>query len=87
MSGSMPEPPIALVEVQGYIYDALIRMASLFRVLTTWLTLRFRVLVSSLELIMEVRSVMSRSKLVTERHFMDWRWRLCSRKVALERSL
>ena len=30
--GMMPEPPIALVEVQGYVYDALLRMASLFRV-------------------------------------------------------
>jgi glycogen debranching enzyme len=29
--GTMPEPPIALVEVQGYVYDALLRMASLFR--------------------------------------------------------
>ena len=29
--GSMPEPPIALVEVQGYVYDGLLRMASLFR--------------------------------------------------------
>jgi glycogen debranching enzyme len=28
----MPEPPIALVEVQGYAYDALHRMSSLFRI-------------------------------------------------------
>ncbi len=27
--GSLPSPPIALVEVQGYVYDALIRMAEL----------------------------------------------------------
>jgi len=30
---SMPKPPIALVEVQGYVYDAKIRMAELFEVL------------------------------------------------------
>ena len=29
--GTLPEPPIALVEVQGYVYDAMMRMASLFR--------------------------------------------------------
>jgi glycogen debranching enzyme len=29
--GSLPEPPIALVEVQGYVYDAKLRMAELFR--------------------------------------------------------
>jgi glycogen debranching enzyme len=28
--GSLPEPPIALVEVQGYVYDALRRMAELY---------------------------------------------------------
>ena len=28
--GSLPEPPIALVEVQGYVYDAKARMADLF---------------------------------------------------------
>ena len=28
--GTLPTPPIALVEVQGYVYDAKIRMASLF---------------------------------------------------------
>jgi glycogen debranching enzyme len=28
--GSLPEPPIALVEVQGYVYDALARSADLF---------------------------------------------------------
>ncbi len=28
--GRMPEPPIALVEVQGYVYDAKARMADLF---------------------------------------------------------
>jgi glycogen debranching enzyme len=28
--GSLPEPPIALVEVQGYVYDAKVRMADLF---------------------------------------------------------
>jgi len=30
---TMPEPPIALVEVQGYVYDAKVRMAELFEVL------------------------------------------------------
>lgn len=30
--GRLPEPPIALVEVQGYAYDARIRMAELLRV-------------------------------------------------------
>ena len=30
--GTLPHPPIALVEVQGYVYDALIRMATLFRI-------------------------------------------------------
>ena len=29
--GRLPEPPIALVEVQGYVYDAKLRMAELFR--------------------------------------------------------
>src|SRR5262249_60575810 len=29
--GRLPEPPIALVEVQGYVYDAKVRMAELFR--------------------------------------------------------
>jgi glycogen debranching enzyme len=29
---SLPTPPIALVEVQGYVYDAFKRMASLFRI-------------------------------------------------------
>jgi len=29
--GSLPAPPIALVEVQGYVYDAKVRMAALFR--------------------------------------------------------
>jgi glycogen debranching enzyme len=29
--GQLPEPPIALVEVQGYVYDAKVRMAELFR--------------------------------------------------------
>ena len=29
--GSVAEPPIALIEVQGYVYDAKYRMASLFR--------------------------------------------------------
>ncbi len=29
--GHLPTPPIALVEVQGYVYDAKIRMAALFR--------------------------------------------------------
>jgi glycogen debranching enzyme len=29
--GRLPQPPIALVEVQGYVYDAKIRMAALFR--------------------------------------------------------
>jgi glycogen debranching enzyme len=29
--GSLPDPPIALVEVQGYVYDAKLRMAQLFR--------------------------------------------------------
>ncbi len=28
--GRLPEPPIALVEVQGYVYDAKVRMAKLF---------------------------------------------------------
>jgi glycogen debranching enzyme len=28
--GRLPEPPIALVEVQGYVYDAKVRMADLF---------------------------------------------------------
>ena len=28
--GRQPEPPIALVEVQGYVYDAKVRMADLF---------------------------------------------------------
>lgn len=28
--GTLPEPPIALVEVQGYVYDAKVRMAALF---------------------------------------------------------
>ena len=28
--GGQPEPPIALVEVQGYVYDAKVRMADLF---------------------------------------------------------
>jgi glycogen debranching enzyme len=28
--GSLPSPPIALVEVQGYVYDAKLRMASLY---------------------------------------------------------
>jgi glycogen debranching enzyme len=28
--GKLPEPPIALVEVQGYVYDAKVRMADLF---------------------------------------------------------
>jgi len=31
--GTLPEGPIALVEVQGYVYDAKIRMAELFEVL------------------------------------------------------
>ena len=29
--GRLPEPPIALVEVQGYVHDAKVRMAELFR--------------------------------------------------------
>jgi glycogen debranching enzyme len=29
--GRLPEPPIALVEVQGYVYDAKLRMAELYR--------------------------------------------------------
>jgi glycogen debranching enzyme len=29
--GALPEPPIALVEVQGYVHDAKLRMAQLFR--------------------------------------------------------
>ena len=29
--GRLPEPPIALVEVQGYVYDAKVRMSDLFR--------------------------------------------------------
>jgi glycogen debranching enzyme len=29
--GTLPEPPIALVEVQGYVHDAKVRMAQLFR--------------------------------------------------------
>jgi glycogen debranching enzyme len=29
--GRLPEPPIALVEVQGYVYDAKVRMAELYR--------------------------------------------------------
>jgi glycogen debranching enzyme len=29
--GTLPEPPIALVEVQGYVYDAKLRMAELYR--------------------------------------------------------
>ena len=29
--GRLPEPPIALVEVQGYVYGAKLRMAELFR--------------------------------------------------------
>jgi glycogen debranching enzyme len=29
--GQLPEPPIALVEVQGYVYDAKLRMAELYR--------------------------------------------------------
>ncbi len=29
--GRLPEPPIALVEVQGYVYDAKLRLAELFR--------------------------------------------------------
>jgi glycogen debranching enzyme len=29
--GTLPEPPIALVEVQGYVHDAKLRMAQLFR--------------------------------------------------------
>jgi glycogen debranching enzyme len=29
--GHLPTPPIALVEVQGYVYDAKVRMAALFR--------------------------------------------------------
>jgi glycogen debranching enzyme len=29
--GRLPQPPIALVEVQGYVYDAKVRMAALFR--------------------------------------------------------
>jgi glycogen debranching enzyme len=29
--GTLPEPPIALVEVQGYVHDAKLRMAHLFR--------------------------------------------------------
>ena len=33
--GQLPEPPIALVEVQGYVYDAKVRMAELFQVLGT----------------------------------------------------
>lgn len=28
--GTLPKPPIALVEVQGYVYDAFMRMAALF---------------------------------------------------------
>ncbi len=28
--GSLPEPPIALIEVQGYVYDAKLRMAELY---------------------------------------------------------
>jgi len=31
--GTLPEPPIALVEVQGYVHDAKVRMAQLFRAL------------------------------------------------------
>jgi glycogen debranching enzyme len=31
--GRMPKPPIALVEVQGYVYDAKIRMAALYELL------------------------------------------------------
>ncbi|HEX3275880.1 MAG TPA: glycogen debranching N-terminal domain-containing protein [Gemmatimonadales bacterium] len=31
--GRLPEPPIALVEVQGYVYDAKLRMAQLYRFL------------------------------------------------------
>ncbi|HEU4697578.1 MAG TPA: glycogen debranching N-terminal domain-containing protein [Gemmatimonadales bacterium] len=30
--GTLPEPPIALVEVQGYVYDAKVRMSELCRV-------------------------------------------------------
>ena len=29
--GRLPQPPIALIEVQGYVYDAKVRMAALFR--------------------------------------------------------
>jgi glycogen debranching enzyme len=31
--GTLPDPPIALVEVQGYVHDAKLRMAQLYRVL------------------------------------------------------
>jgi len=31
--GSQPEPPIALVEVQGYVYDAKLQMAAIYRAL------------------------------------------------------
>ena len=31
--GSLPEPPIALVEVQGYVYDAKVRMAEMYQYL------------------------------------------------------
>jgi glycogen debranching enzyme len=31
--GTLPEPPIALVEVQGYVHDAKLRMAQVFRAL------------------------------------------------------
>jgi glycogen debranching enzyme len=31
--GSLPEPPIALVEVQGYVYDAKVRLAQLYEAL------------------------------------------------------
>jgi glycogen debranching enzyme len=31
--GRLPEPPIALVEVQGYVYDAKVRMAELYHAL------------------------------------------------------
>jgi glycogen debranching enzyme len=31
--GTLPEPPIALVEVQGYVHDAKLRMAHLYRAL------------------------------------------------------